>query len=319
MMIGGEFNTPADWLRAGNAVKTIDDFAAAHGGNAPVFVFVDSGGAFNNDTECVNGTRGNAADHLTKDVVPFMISNFGVSAEPAQLGRRRLVDGRHLRRRPDRHASRHVQHVRRHRRRPGARTRAPRRRPSPGCSAATPPRGRRSTRRRSSPDTAATPGCRAGSTVIEQPAEASSRSVGDRRRRRRASTAATPPPTPTTRPRRRTRCARLGRANGINCAVVAQPGKHDWPFAAHAFAAALPWLAGQLDTPGVPRIATPIQLAARIGPGSAAAQPVGPRPDAHRPPGADRRSRFRAYGEAMGDDATEEPVLRARHRTRRGV
>ena len=31
MMIGGEFNTPADWLRAGNAVKTIDDFAAAHG------------------------------------------------------------------------------------------------------------------------------------------------------------------------------------------------------------------------------------------------------------------------------------------------
>ena len=74
MMIGGEFNTPADWLRAGNAVKTIDDLAATHGGNAPVFVFVDSGGAFNNDTECVNGIRGNAADHLTKDVVPYMVS-----------------------------------------------------------------------------------------------------------------------------------------------------------------------------------------------------------------------------------------------------
>ncbi|EUA66177.1 esterase family protein [Mycobacterium xenopi 4042] len=43
MMIGGEFNTPADWLRAGNAVTTIDEFAAAHGGNAPVLVFVDSG------------------------------------------------------------------------------------------------------------------------------------------------------------------------------------------------------------------------------------------------------------------------------------
>ena len=56
MMIGGEFNTPADWLRAGNAVKTVDDFAAAHGGNAPVLVFVDAGGAFNNDTECVNGS-----------------------------------------------------------------------------------------------------------------------------------------------------------------------------------------------------------------------------------------------------------------------
>ena len=86
MMIGGEFNTPADWLRAGNAAKTVDDFAAAHGGNAPVLVFVDSGGGFNNDTECVNGTRGNAADHLTKDVVPFMISNFGVSPDRANWG-----------------------------------------------------------------------------------------------------------------------------------------------------------------------------------------------------------------------------------------
>ena len=63
-----------------------DDFAAAHGGNAPVIVFVDSGGTFNNDTECVNGARGNAADHLTKDVVPFMISNYRVSPNRANWG-----------------------------------------------------------------------------------------------------------------------------------------------------------------------------------------------------------------------------------------
>ena len=86
MMIGGEFNTPADWLRAGNAVQTIDDFAAAHGGNAPVFVFVDSGGAFNNDTECVNGTRAKAAVHTTKDVVPFMVSRYDVSPSRANWG-----------------------------------------------------------------------------------------------------------------------------------------------------------------------------------------------------------------------------------------
>ena len=60
MMIGAELNTPVDWLRAGNAVNTVDDFASAHGGNAPVLVFVDPTGAFNNDTECVNGSRGNA-------------------------------------------------------------------------------------------------------------------------------------------------------------------------------------------------------------------------------------------------------------------
>ena len=57
-----------------------------HNGNAPVLVFVDSGGAFNNDTECVNGIRGNAADHLTKDVVPFMVSNFGVSPDRSSWG-----------------------------------------------------------------------------------------------------------------------------------------------------------------------------------------------------------------------------------------
>jgi len=39
--------------------------------------------------------------------------------------------------------------------------------------------------------------------------------------------------------------------------VVPQPGKHDWPFADQAFAAALPWLAGRLGTAGVPRIPLP--------------------------------------------------------------
>jgi hypothetical protein len=49
----------------------------------------------------------------------------------------------------------------------------------------------------------------------------------------------------------------VGSAHGIRCAVVERPGKHDWPFAAQAFSAALPWLAGQLGTPGVPRLPLP--------------------------------------------------------------
>jgi S-formylglutathione hydrolase FrmB len=86
MMIGGEFGTSADWLWAGGAQETADEFAAAHGGIAPVLVFVDKGGAFNKDTECVNGSRGNAADHLVKDVVPYVISTFGVSADASNWG-----------------------------------------------------------------------------------------------------------------------------------------------------------------------------------------------------------------------------------------
>jgi S-formylglutathione hydrolase FrmB len=86
MMIGGEFGMPADWLWAGDAQDTADAYAAAHDGNAPVMVFVDKGGTFNKDTECINGPRGNAADHLTKDVLPYLISKFGVSREAANWG-----------------------------------------------------------------------------------------------------------------------------------------------------------------------------------------------------------------------------------------
>jgi S-formylglutathione hydrolase FrmB len=86
MMIAGEFSNPTNWVRTGNAIPVLDNYALGHGGAAPVFVFVDSSGRFNNDTECVNGPRGNAADHLTKEVRPYVISQFGTSADPADWG-----------------------------------------------------------------------------------------------------------------------------------------------------------------------------------------------------------------------------------------
>jgi S-formylglutathione hydrolase FrmB len=84
MMIGGEFNTPADWVRSGQIMPAVDKFTAANGGRAPILVFVDSSGSFNNDTECVNGPRGDAADHLTRDVPGYVESTFGASADPAK-------------------------------------------------------------------------------------------------------------------------------------------------------------------------------------------------------------------------------------------
>jgi S-formylglutathione hydrolase FrmB len=86
MMVHGEIGKPSDWVSAGNAVKTVDAFAAAHGGNGPILVFPDSSGQFSNDTECVNGSRGNAADHVVKDVVPYVLSHYGASADPAKWG-----------------------------------------------------------------------------------------------------------------------------------------------------------------------------------------------------------------------------------------
>ncbi|MEH3153899.1 MAG: alpha/beta hydrolase-fold protein [Gordonia paraffinivorans] len=86
MMIAGEFNTPADWMRTGDAIPIVDAYAKQHDGNAPVMVFVDAGGSFNNDTECVNGPRGNVATHLTDEVRPAVLSRFHTSSSAANWG-----------------------------------------------------------------------------------------------------------------------------------------------------------------------------------------------------------------------------------------
>ena len=84
MMIAGEFDSPDEWISSGKILPAVDGYAHDHGGRAPILVFIDPGGVFNNDTECVNGPRGNEADHLTKEVRPYMISKFGASSAPAQ-------------------------------------------------------------------------------------------------------------------------------------------------------------------------------------------------------------------------------------------
>ena len=248
MMIGGEFNTPADWTRVGNAVTTMDHFAAAHGGYAPVLVFVDPGGAFNNDTECVNGSRGNAADHLTKDVVPFMVSNFGVSPERTHwgivgwsMGGTCAVDLTVM------HPDMFSVFV----------DIAGDLGPNSGNKAQTIARlfgGNANAWAAFDPTTVikrhgpyrdvagwfaingTTPAnvMNAGNSGIEH---------GRGTSNAQASAAYS--------------LCGLGGAHGIDCAVVSQPGRHDWPFAARAFAAALPWLAGRLGTPGDPSVPLP--------------------------------------------------------------
>lgn len=271
MMIGGEFNTPGDWLRAGDAVKTIDDFAAAHGGQSPVFVFADSGGAFNNDTECVNGTRGNAADHLTEDVVPYMVSTFGVSQEPSKwgivgwsMGGTCAVDLTVMH--PDLFSA-FVDIA-------GDLS------PNSGNKAQTITRlfgGNSRAWADFDPSTVMTRHGRytgvsgwfaVNATGVPAP------------RRNTAVVDTTGPVGPAAgfaneqTVAAESLCA-LGRAEGIDCAVMTQPGKHDWPFAGRAFTSALPWLAGQLGTPGVARISLPSASSAPL-------KPVTPRPGSRR-------------------------------------
>lgn len=234
MMIGGEFNTPADWLRAGGAVRAVDDFAITHGGNAPVLVFVDSGGSFNNDTECVNGPRGNVADHLTEDVVPYMIANFGVGEEASHwgiagwsMGGTCAVDLTTMH--PDRFST--FVDI------------AGDLGPNTGTRAQTIARlfgGSTEAWAAFDPATVIT---RHGRYTGVSGWFAVNGGAADTDAGSQLAAA-------------RSLCG-LGRANGIDCAVITEPGSHDWPFAGAAFTTALPWLAGQLNTPGVQQIPLP--------------------------------------------------------------
>lgn len=251
MMIGGQFNTPADWIRTANAVHTIDEFAARHGGNAPVFVFPDSGGAFNNDTECVNGVRGNAADHLTKEVVPHMIENFGVSADPAHWGVVGWSSGGTCAlnltvKYPDLFSA--FVNI------DGDLA------PNAGTKMQTIDRLYGGNAEAWNDWDPATVMARHGDydavagwfAVSEPPGSVGPALSG-------ADLQGLPEETnPAGNPSSaaRTLC-RIGSEYGIDCAVVPQSGKHDWPFAAQAFRNSLPWLAAQIGTPDVPEVALP--------------------------------------------------------------
>ena len=238
MMVGGEFNTPADWMRAGNVVMTMDDFAAAHHGFAPVLVFVDPGGTFNNDTECVNGSRGNAADHLTKDVVPYMDEHYGVSPAAANwgivgwsMGGTCAVDLAVMH--PDLFGA--FVDI------------AGDLGPNSGDKAQT-------IDRLFGGDAAAWDAFDPTTVINRHGLYHSVAGWFDVNE----STAKVKPAGRTNDQARAadSLCA-LGSAHGIACAVVSQPGNHDWPFATQAFKTALPWLAGVIGTPEVPASGLP--------------------------------------------------------------
>ena len=229
MMIGGQFNDPADWLRAGDAISTLDAFAAAHGGNAPVAVFVDPSGSFTNDTECVNGPRGRAADHLISDVVPQVIAKFGVRATEGGWGVAGFSSG----------GTCAVDLAVMHPAMFGAFVDiAGDRGPNVGTKAQTIDRlfgGDEAAWADFDPVTVMTRhGDYSGVAGLFVVPEGS---PGD-------SDAATA-------------LCDAGTLHRIDCAVVPLPGRHVWPFAGTAFAMSLPWLAGQLGTPNVPVVAMP--------------------------------------------------------------
>jgi S-formylglutathione hydrolase FrmB len=253
MMIGSAFNTSADWLRPGGAFTTIDNFAAAHHGFAPVLVFVDPTGSFDNDTECVNGSRGNAADHLTKDVVPFMVSNFGVSPDRANwgvagwsMGGTCAVELAVMH--PDLFSA-FVDIAGDRGPTLGAKDQTITKLFG-GNSAAWADFDPITVMSRHGPYTGV-------SGWFDVPGPPGPRNVAAETTPTPDGPDADPAANPEGQDAAANALCAVAAANGVNCTVVTQPGKHDWPFAAQAFAASLPWLAGMLGTPGVQPVPLP--------------------------------------------------------------
>lgn len=255
MMIGGQFNTPADWIRQGDAVSTLDQFAAAHGGNAPVFVFVDTGGSFDNDTECVNGPRGNAADHLTREVVPFMKTQFGVGQDSGSwgivgfsMGGTCAVDLTVM------HPELFSSFV----------DIAGDLSPTSGTAQQTVTRlfgGDVDAAAAFDPMTVmkkhgpyrGVSGWFAASIASHANDDVLSFSLVGSRKGSSAEIYAA-----------ETLCA-AGKVQGISCAVTSTPGKHSWPFAQEVFTSSLPWLAGQIGTPTIARRPLPGTATITVG------------------------------------------------------
>jgi S-formylglutathione hydrolase FrmB len=239
VMISGAWSTPADWVRQGNAAALMDSFAAAHDGVAPILLFPDTGGRFNNDTECVNGPRGNVADHITKELMPYVVSQFGASSRPDSwgvvgwsMGGTCAVDL----------TITHPELFHAFVDLAGDLT------PNAGTKEQTVQRlyagdeqqwaifDTLTAMHAHAPyhdvagwfDVSSTAKIRPGQSQLTGPLAAGQL------------------------------CAAATSA-GITCAVVTRPGNHDWAYAQAAFAQALPWIAGQLGTPGVPRTPLPTQ------------------------------------------------------------
>jgi S-formylglutathione hydrolase FrmB len=79
MLLAGVPGDPSNLLRSAHAARVADRYALEHRGVAPILVFPDHNGGLLNDTECVDGPRGNAETYLSTDVPGFIQREFGAA------------------------------------------------------------------------------------------------------------------------------------------------------------------------------------------------------------------------------------------------
>ncbi|MGW5569735.1 alpha/beta hydrolase [Nocardia thailandica] len=82
VLLPGQPGSPVDWLNGGRVDQTMDAFAAAHGGLAPVTVIADAtGGAWRNPL-CLDSRLGKVASYLAIDVPAWVNGRLQVDPDP---------------------------------------------------------------------------------------------------------------------------------------------------------------------------------------------------------------------------------------------
>lgn len=82
VLLAGEPGAPEDWIVGGQLVRTMDAFARAHGGLAPVVVVADGTGGQLADPLCLDSRLGNAATYLAVDVPAWTRDTLQVDPDP---------------------------------------------------------------------------------------------------------------------------------------------------------------------------------------------------------------------------------------------
>ncbi|MDJ0313862.1 alpha/beta hydrolase-fold protein [Arthrobacter sp. H35-D1] len=82
VLIAGQPGSPADWLKAGELQKTMDTFAAAHQGLAPVVVVPDVNGSNSANTMCMDSQIAKTDTYLAVDVPAWIKDNLTVDSNP---------------------------------------------------------------------------------------------------------------------------------------------------------------------------------------------------------------------------------------------
>lgn len=84
-LLHGQPGGPRDWVDKGGARATLDAFAAAHGGYAPIVVMPDINGTDRGDTECVSTAAGDVEQYLTQQVPDYIQAHFPAATDRPHL------------------------------------------------------------------------------------------------------------------------------------------------------------------------------------------------------------------------------------------